>query len=94
MAKKEGPFLRFKDKLSKFPVKEGFKNSPEKILQTTEVLTLSDHLFSKYGENYALELSDAVLKDIKLEHHAVRLRTESKAAYLASFYPESSNPLR
>uniref|UniRef100_A0A8D2LQ31 Pyrin domain-containing protein n=1 Tax=Varanus komodoensis TaxID=61221 RepID=A0A8D2LQ31_VARKO len=43
-------FKNFKDKLRK----EGFSNTPGRVLQAAEVENLTDHLLSKYGKDFEL----------------------------------------
>ncbi|XP_053121492.1 uncharacterized protein LOC128331728 isoform X2 [Hemicordylus capensis] len=68
----------FKDKLSEFPVKEGFKNIPKEMLQGEDWSELSDTLLTHYGNNYAVEVTATVLEAIDLKDQAHRLRTLSR----------------
>uniref|UniRef100_A0A8D2LR24 Pyrin domain-containing protein n=1 Tax=Varanus komodoensis TaxID=61221 RepID=A0A8D2LR24_VARKO len=70
-------FKNFKDKLRK----EGFSNTPGRVLQAAEVENLTDHLLSKYGKDFVVERTAAALEAIDLKRHAVALRahtTDSK----------------
>ncbi|XP_006121159.1 apoptosis-associated speck-like protein containing a CARD [Pelodiscus sinensis] len=64
---------RFKSKLNVFPVKEGYNNIPRGKLEKADVLDLCDMLISFYREDYALQVTTAIMSDINKKDLADRL---------------------
>ncbi|XP_020662938.3 up-regulator of cell proliferation-like [Pogona vitticeps] len=64
---------RFKNKLSEFPIKQGFDNIPSGRLEEADAQDLSKLLTSFYTEAYAVEVTFEVLDAINLKQQAEKL---------------------
>ncbi|XP_007440902.1 apoptosis-associated speck-like protein containing a CARD [Python bivittatus] len=69
----EDELRKFKANLNEFQVRPGYNNVPKGRLQKADALDLSDLLISYYGEDYALEVTAAVLSDSNCKPQARKL---------------------
>ncbi|XP_076997271.1 pyrin domain-containing protein 1 isoform X2 [Tamandua tetradactyla] len=65
---------KFKLKLGVAPLRQGFRNIPRGSLGPLDAVDLTDKLVSFYREDYATELTVAVLQDMGLQEEASRLQ--------------------
>ncbi|XP_027627494.1 pyrin domain-containing protein 1 isoform X2 [Tupaia chinensis] len=65
---------KFKLKLGAARLPEGFKNIPRGALGQLDAVDLTDKLVSFYCEDYAAELTAAVLLDMGMREEAARLQ--------------------
>ncbi|XP_006039116.1 pyrin domain-containing protein 1-like isoform X2 [Alligator sinensis] len=70
----EQKFKEFKFKLDDIPVKDDCRNIPRGRLEQADRLDLTNMLISFYGQDYAMEVTIAVLEAINRKDLAFRLR--------------------
>uniref|UniRef100_A0A452HPR0 PYD and CARD domain containing n=1 Tax=Gopherus agassizii TaxID=38772 RepID=A0A452HPR0_9SAUR len=57
---------RWKEKLSKIALKEGYQRIPQALLERADPEALAELLISYYGEEYGLQLNTNMLRDMRL----------------------------
>ncbi|XP_061447578.1 uncharacterized protein LOC133367498 [Rhineura floridana] len=84
----ESELKAFKEQLHEFPVREGFVNIPNRLLEEAKPWSLGTLLLSYYGADYALELKDEVLMAIGCESQVDRRSSFVGNAADTSFFNE------
>ncbi|XP_026580033.1 apoptosis-associated speck-like protein containing a CARD isoform X2 [Pseudonaja textilis] len=73
----EDELRKFKTNLHEFPVKPGYDNIPRGQLQKADVLDLSELLLDSYTQDYAVEVTAAVLRRCHCNPQAEKLAAAS-----------------
>ncbi|XP_001507377.2 apoptosis-associated speck-like protein containing a CARD [Ornithorhynchus anatinus] len=73
-------FKKFKTKLLSCPLREGFGRIPRGPLMNMDVIDLTDKIVTTYMENYGLELTTAILRDINQAEAAALQKAAGAAA--------------
>uniref|UniRef100_A0A8C5WWF3 Apoptosis-associated speck-like protein containing a CARD n=1 Tax=Laticauda laticaudata TaxID=8630 RepID=A0A8C5WWF3_LATLA len=76
----EDELRKFKTNLHEFPVKPGYDNIPRGRLQKADALDLSDLLLGYYTQDYAVEVTAAVLRRCHCNPQAEKLQCFSTYA--------------
>uniref|UniRef100_A0A670ZBE8 Apoptosis-associated speck-like protein containing a CARD n=1 Tax=Pseudonaja textilis TaxID=8673 RepID=A0A670ZBE8_PSETE len=85
----EDELRKFKTNLHEFPVKPGYDNIPRGQLQKADVLDLSELLLDSYTQDYAVEVTAAVLRRCHCNPQAEKL-----AFYVLYLKMRSCSPLK
>uniref|UniRef100_A0A8D2LNI3 Pyrin domain-containing protein n=1 Tax=Varanus komodoensis TaxID=61221 RepID=A0A8D2LNI3_VARKO len=81
-------FKKFKDKLNKFHVRKGLDNFPKELLQSANVQKLTNLLLKCYKEDYAVQVTAAVLEAACLKPHAEKLLALSRIKHFVEMHQE------
>uniref|UniRef100_A0A670ZCU9 Apoptosis-associated speck-like protein containing a CARD n=1 Tax=Pseudonaja textilis TaxID=8673 RepID=A0A670ZCU9_PSETE len=86
----EDELRKFKTNLHEFPVKPGYDNIPRGQLQKADVLDLSELLLDSYTQDYAVEVTAAVLRRCHCNPQAEKLAAASgiEIINLLSLFPK------